>query len=275
MIFWTFKFVREGYDPFIDVTFAVDMTEVETSLDGVYLAGGQFGNTGILMEDSDGDDIWKVTVELAINQDVTYKFRNRASTGPDDWGGFEDANTLEPCGVGEYNDRIVSIGEQDFELPLVCYGSCYSCDYVPPTSDVTFYLDMNGQTVSDQGVYVAGAIWGEPNEGNQSGRLVDINGDGVYQGTFEITTGSSIFYTYTNGHGWGNKENIEGQSCANPSNYNDRSLTVSENINVISKFQDCDATHPLFTLAWILKSQGQQSKIYINNQERGWRGGRQ
>ena len=133
------------------------MNEVDTHPDGVYLAGGQFGQDGLLMDDSDGDDIWKITVELAINQDINYKFRNQPSFGT--WDGFEDANSLEPCGVGEYNDRIVSIGEQDFELPIVCYGSCYSCDYVPPTSDVTFYLDMNGQTVSHQGVYVAGAIW--------------------------------------------------------------------------------------------------------------------
>ena len=239
--YWTFKFVRDGFDPFVDVTFSVDMNEVDTHPDGVYLAGGQFGQDGLLMDDSDGDDIWKVTVELAINQDVNYKFRNQPSFGT--WDGFEDANALEPCGVGEYNDRIATIGDQDIELPLVCYGSCYSCDYVPPVSNVTFYLDMNDQTVSDQGVYVAGAIWGEPNDGNQSGRLSDHNGDGVYEGTFEITTGSSIFYTYTNGHSWGNKENIEGQSCANPSNYNDRSMTVTENTNVIAKFQDCDATY--------------------------------
>ena len=239
--YWTFKFVRDGFDPFVDVTFSVDMNEVDTHPDGVYLAGGQFGQDGLLMDDSDGDDIWKVTVELAINQDVNYKFRNQPSFGT--WDGFEDANALEPCGVGEYNDRIATIGDQDTELPLVCYGSCYSCDYVPPVSNVTFYLDMNDQTISDQGVYVAGASWGEPNDGNQSGRLTDHNGDGVYEGTFEITTGSSIFYTYTNGHGWGNKENIEGQPCANPGNYNDRSLTVTENTNVIAKFQDCNATY--------------------------------
>ena len=239
--YWTFQFVRDGYDPFVDVTFSVDMNEVDTHPEGVYLAGGVFGQDGLLMDDSDGDDIWKITVELAVNQDVNYKFRNQPSFGT--WDGFEDANALEPCGVGDYNDRIVSIGSEDFELPLVCYGSCYSCDYVPPVSNVTFYLDMNDQTVSDQGVYVAGAGWGEPNDGNQSGRLTDHNGDGVYQGTFEITTGSSIFYTYTNGHGWGNKENIEGQSCANPSNHNDRSLTVTADTHIFAKFQDCDATY--------------------------------
>ena len=128
--------------------------------------------------------------------------------------------------MGQYNDRILSIGDQDITLPTVCYGSCYSCDYVPPVSNVTFYLDMNDQTVSDQGVYVAGAIWGEPNDGNQAGRLIDYNGDGVFEGTFDIVSGATFFHTFTNGHGWGNKENIEGQACANPGNFNDRSLTV-------------------------------------------------
>lgn len=242
--YWTFKFVREGYDPFIDVTFSVDMNEVDTHPEGVYLAGGQFGQEGVLMNDSDGDDIWKVTVELAINQDVTYKFRNQPSFGT--WDGFEDANALEPCGFGEFNDRIVSIGDQDFELPLVCYASCYACDFVPPPppiANVTFYLDMTDQTVSEQGVYVAGSIWGEPNDGNQSGRLIDHNGDGVFEGTFELSTGSSIFYTYTNGHNWSSKENIEGQSCANPSNFHDRDMTVNSDTTVFAKFQDCDATY--------------------------------
>ena len=52
---------------------------------------------------------------------------------------------------------------------------------------------MNGLTVSENGVYLAGSTWGEPNAGNQAGRLTDHNGDGVYEGTFEIITGSSLF----------------------------------------------------------------------------------
>ena len=55
--YWTFNFVREDYDPFVDVTFSVDMNEVDTHPDGVYLAGGQFGQDGLLMDDSDGDDM--------------------------------------------------------------------------------------------------------------------------------------------------------------------------------------------------------------------------
>ena len=82
----------------------------------------------------------------------------------------------------------------------------------------------------------------EPSEGNQSGRLTDINGDGVYQGTFEITTGSSIFTRTPMVMAGAIKKTLR-VNHANPSNYNDRSLTVSENINVISKFQDCDATY--------------------------------
>ena len=144
--YWTFQFVREDYDPFVNVMFSVDMSEVETHPEGVYLAGGVFGQEGRLMYDSDGDDIWKLEVELGVNQDVTYKFRNQPSYGT--WDGFEDQNGLVDCGVGQYNDRILSIGDQDITLPTVCYGSCYSCDYVPPVSNVTFYLDMTDQAVS-------------------------------------------------------------------------------------------------------------------------------
>ena len=68
------------------------MSAVETvSTDGVYLAGGYFGQDGELLTDV-GNGIWSVTLDLAPDTQYRYKFRNQAANGG--WDGFEDAAGL-------------------------------------------------------------------------------------------------------------------------------------------------------------------------------------
>ena len=53
--------------------------------------------------------------------------------------------------------------------------------------------------------------------------LLDSDADGIYSGTFELPANGSGNYTFTNGtSGWVDKENLEGQDCADAANYNDR-----------------------------------------------------
>ncbi|MDG1850371.1 MAG: hypothetical protein P8I82_07820, partial [Flavobacteriales bacterium] len=47
----------------VNVTFQVDMSAVDTHTEGVYLAGGPFGQEGHLLADN-GSDVWSVTLEL-------------------------------------------------------------------------------------------------------------------------------------------------------------------------------------------------------------------
>ena len=115
----------------VSVTFQVDMSEVETvSADGVYIAGGGFGQDGHLLTEG-ADNVWSVTLELAAGQH-TYKFRNQAANGG--WDGFEDAAGLVAgeCNTGEYNDRFVDVSDADVVLGVVAYGSCTADAYVPP-----------------------------------------------------------------------------------------------------------------------------------------------
>ena len=90
----------------------------EVSADGVYLAGGAFGQDGHLMTDN-GDGIWSVTLPLAPNATYQYKFRNQPSYGT--WNGFEDESGLVSggCNTGEYNDRFVVVADADITLPVV------------------------------------------------------------------------------------------------------------------------------------------------------------
>jgi azurin len=116
----------------VSVTFSVDMSAVDTNADGVYIAGGDvFGQDGVLMTDN-GSDVWTATVDLDMNTQVLYKFRNQPSYGT--WDGFEDpAGLIEgSCNTGQYNDRFVDVAEADIVLGTVAYGSCTADPYVPP-----------------------------------------------------------------------------------------------------------------------------------------------
>ena len=120
----------------VNVTFSVDMSAVETNADGVYLAGGGvFGQDGVLMTDN-GSDVWSATVELDMNTQVLYKFRNQPSYGT--WDGFEDAAGIIDggCNIGQYNDRFVDVAEADIVLDTVAYGSCTAAPYVAPVVTV-------------------------------------------------------------------------------------------------------------------------------------------
>jgi hypothetical protein len=115
----------------VSVTFSVDMSAVDTNADGVYIAGGGFGQDGHALTD-DGNDVWSVTLDLDMNTQVLYKFRNQPSYGT--WDGFEDpAGLIEGgCNTGQYNDRFVDVAEADIVLDTVAYGSCTADPYVPP-----------------------------------------------------------------------------------------------------------------------------------------------
>ncbi len=111
------------------VTFKVDMSE-ETVVAGdgdhpaVYISGSNFnGPSGLEMSDN-GNGIWEITTQLSPGN-YTYKFRNGYY---DYWDspGWESDNTLIEggCAVGEYFDRQVIVGDNDFVEGVFCFGSC-------------------------------------------------------------------------------------------------------------------------------------------------------
>ena len=109
-----------------DVTFIVDMSETETSSSGVFVSGPNLqGPSGAPLSDEDGDDVWSATIQLAYGE-YTYKFRNGYY---DDWDsdGWEEPENLEDCGIGEYNDRIVTVNQPTINLNTVCFESCEAC----------------------------------------------------------------------------------------------------------------------------------------------------
>ena len=112
----------------IDVTFRVNMKNENVNSTGVWLSGGNLGSGqpgGIQMAQSSDQNIWQITLTLPPNSNYTYKYRN--GYFPNSWqGGWEVLDN--GCGVGDHNDRSLSISDTDTLLAPICFGDCVTCE---------------------------------------------------------------------------------------------------------------------------------------------------
>ncbi len=98
-----------------------------------------------------------------------------------------------------------------------------SLSVAPPPSNynVTFNVstDLITGSVSADGIHVGGGFVG----GHDALPLDDSDGDGIWSGTVSLPESGGHF-TILNGNcsDWSCKEDISGQPCADPGNYNDR-----------------------------------------------------
>ena len=225
--YWRFKLVKDTYvaPDDVSVTFQVNMADVEeVSADGVYLAGGAFGQDGYLMTDN-GDGIWSVTLPLAPNNRYQYKFRNQPSYGT--WNGFEEQDGLIAggCGIGDYNDRFVDVADADITLPVVRYGSCDN--EAPPvlvTYSATFSVDMNGVDLGGETPTINGTFNGWCGSCNE---LTDEDGDGIWTTTIDLQAGT-YEYKFTVGN-WVLQEDVPGECSLDPEAANiNRAVTITD-----------------------------------------------
>ena len=141
----------------VNVTFSVNMSEVETNLSGVYLGGGNFGgNPGHLMNDEDGDDIWEITLLANPGDSITYKFVNGPIAA--DWSANWETLPLG-CIGNENGDRGFMVPATDVQIGTVCFSSCIDCIVeIPPF--VLHDFSISGDA-TNQGV---GAQWTQYDE---------------------------------------------------------------------------------------------------------------
>ena len=103
---------------------------------------------------------------------------------------------------------------------------------------VTFNLNMSSVSNPDVPHLAGGTDFGVPGDNP----MTDADGDNVWTITVEVPSGYTGYYTFTNGAcpDWGCKENIAGQDCAHPENYNDRQLeNITENTVINTCFGQC------------------------------------
>ncbi|MFK7981155.1 MAG: T9SS type A sorting domain-containing protein [Saprospiraceae bacterium] len=185
----------------VEVTFQVDMTGQTVSADGVHIAGSLNGwNTESDLLTDQGNGIYAITLNLAPGADYEYKYLNGNA-----WGTEEAAPGI--CTIGG-NNRIFTAPTSDRTLPAIPFNDCPTSI---ETQMVKFSVDMTGQTVSGNGVHVAGNFqaWSPG-----ATAMTDV-GNNIYEVTVPVLSDISVVqYKFVNGNDWGTEE-TPGAGCGN------------------------------------------------------------
>ena len=213
----------------VNVTLRVNMQDQTVSPDGVHVAGSFQGWDPAATEmTSIFGNVYEYTFAANPGDHLLFKFING-----NDWPFAESvpAPCGEPDGFGGYN-RYFDVGSNDTSMVAVCFGSCLPCSV--PTHNVTFQVDMTNETVSPDGVHVAGSFNGWDTDSTE---MLPI-GNNIYAATLELNEGGYYEFKYLNGNAWGTDETVPA-SCANGNN---RYLTVpaTDTTTVAVCFGSCD-----------------------------------
>lgn len=207
----------------VDVTFRVDMSNETVDTAGVHLAGDlqdEAGAAGDWLPDATpltdmGNGIWSVTLNIPAGS-YEYKFLNGNT-----WGTDENMSG-KPCEIGGGNtNRPITVSATD--TVTYCFNSCTTCDI----AQVLFQVDMSTQTVSANGVHIAGSFQGELGGTDwtpDSHMMTDDDGDMIYELLVELPA-DTYEWKYLNGNAWGDDEVLGGSPCANGSG--NREITVA------------------------------------------------
>jgi len=219
----------------IPVTFVVDMSEEVISPAGVHLAGS-FNNwsTGSTPMVAGANQVYTTTLMLTPGQFHVYRFVNGNTTA-----GYESvpAGCGSPSSGGGY-DRYVSVPQADTLLPEVCFSSCTDCGGTGNFVNVTFRVDMQNESVSSDGVHIAGSFQGWQPGLTPMVQVVDHQ----YAYTQSFLAGSIISYKYVNGNSISGYESVP-SACSTDGN---RILVIPENDTSLSLvcFASCDSCLP-------------------------------
>ena len=207
------------------VTFEVNMANENVSPDGVYLGGGVIGGpTQHQLTDPDGDGMYSVDVMLPLGLTGNYIFLNGNCP---DWSCKENISGLPCSDPNNWDDRTLPSITGDMTIST-CFGTCSEDGYCvppPPSSDVTFRVDMGEYTENYGTVNLNGSFNGWC---GGCATMTDDNGDGVYEYTQELDDGLVYEYKFTL-DGWTSQEEFaEGTSCTSTiDGFTNRTLEVS------------------------------------------------
>jgi len=192
----------------VDITFRVDMTEQTVSPLGVHIAGSFQGwNPGSTEMTLSENNIYTYTANFQAGEYYEYKFVNGNAWGMDE---------TVPAGCAMNNNRYITIPNQNTVLDPICYGKCVICN--PPLVSVTFRVDMTYETVSPNGVHIAGSFQGW----NPATSEMTLAGNNIYVLQVDLPVGDYYEYKFINGNAWGADESVP-PGCAHSNN---RYLTV-------------------------------------------------
>jgi hypothetical protein len=191
------------------VTFKVDMSRENITSSGVHLAGSfnnwSYSQTAMTLTPN---SIYEVTVSLQENLACQYRFVNGNTVT-----GLETVPAA--CGVlngsGQY-DRQIMVPNHDTLCPAVCFNMCSHC---PASVNVTFRVDMQNETLSPDGVHVAGTF----NNWNYAQNLMTSGGGTIYETSVTMDEGTYMEFKYVNGLSALQSETVPGACSLNGNRY--------------------------------------------------------
>ena len=228
---------EQGSTAPVDVTFAVDMSDYAGSFNTVYVSGtfNSFSDVSNPLADDDNDGVWTATFPLAPGA-YEFIYQVDAFAAAESFSGTEECVVVFDDGQNRFVNRGLFVGDAALALDPVCWESCYACG---EAVEITFEVGTESITVDPGGLYIAGGgNFGAPG----TNPLSDPDGDGVYTITFERPRGFSSYYAFANGNcpDYSCKENLSGQACADPNNFNDRFFPpVTQDTTISTCYQQC------------------------------------
>ncbi len=94
--------------------------------------------------------------------------------------------------------------------------------------DVTFNVNMENETVSADGVHIAGEF---NNWSSSSNQMFDNDGDGIYSTTLSLYANVQYQFKYLNGNSWGTEETVR-EECRYSGTTNRNEVTGSSNYSL-------------------------------------------
>jgi len=228
------KDILPGISDSVQVTFNINMQNEIISSNGIFLKGSwdDWTSNNEMMK-AEESDVYSVTLTLAAEQQIEYKFYNGSPVNG--WNLCIGENFFGAC-TDEWTNRFYLVHSDNVILETACFNSCEDC--LPSGKvEVTFRVDMQETPVSGEGVYLIGNFnnWGNP--------VIRLSTDGtIYSSKVKLTPGEQIEYRFKNGDI--TEDNISG-NCTNSSG--NRSLTVSGTGEVLDPvcFNRCVACEPV------------------------------
>jgi len=219
------------------VTFIFNSTGFGSGVTSASVAG-TFNNwdatANPMTEVSAGTGLYTTTVDILPGV-IEYKFVVNGTN----WE--EGLRATDDCVInnGGFINRKASISAETTLNPA-CWNKCYNCgDDVDITINMAFPATNPPATDS---VYIAGGARFEAPGGKYKMTGPDVNG--VYSITINREVGFSSHFAMASGPcaDYSCKENLEGQPCGDPANYNDRRMQpVTQDTVVNVCFGDCSS----------------------------------
>jgi hypothetical protein len=225
----------------VNLTLSVDMSQQTIDAAGIHV-GGTFNSwsSSATAMTTIGNNIYTAIVAVSPGSVHEYKFING-----DTWAGkeFVPAACGVPDGAGG-NNRQVTLGSANLTTDLVCFSQCGPCG---APLNTTFRIDMSLQTVSADGVHIAGNFQGwDPATSEMT-----LTGNGIYEYTTQFLSAGNIEYRFINGIAWAGEESVP-EACGVPNGSGgfNRFFTMPANDTILpvkcfSSCEPCPVNYPV------------------------------